>query len=270
MGLKIKRRNCCDELWTCSNTRGSLPAQQNVRWMLYFLAFQCTQLPVPGTGGRDLWCCPARDSRGLAMAILGHQAPKIKHGCLQALPPVPTPLLTLSEWNNPAHGCPCPLQEGWNQIFMIFMFLPNPNHSVTSAQLCSSPRARSRSSSWLSRPGCVHCASPKPGKEQEEQSHCFGSCGCVDVPVAVCELCVCVCQSLCVYLSPQDASPRRIRDGFTPLSQNVMGTGIWWDPDMPGKIQGDFQAWDPTGSLRLVLRRQIIPVPPQVCMIGTN
>lgn len=41
------------------------------------------------------------------MAILGDLALKtvqIKRGCLQALPPVPTPLLTLSEWNNPVHG----------------------------------------------------------------------------------------------------------------------------------------------------------------------
>lgn len=41
------------------------------------------------------------------MAILGHLVPKtvqIKRGCLQVLPPVPTLLLTLSEWNNPPHG----------------------------------------------------------------------------------------------------------------------------------------------------------------------
>lgn len=50
-----------------------------------------------------------RDSRGFAMAILGHLAPKtveMKHGCRQVLPPVPTPLLTLSGWTNPAHVVP--------------------------------------------------------------------------------------------------------------------------------------------------------------------
>lgn len=131
------------------------------------------------------------------MAILGHLAPKIKRGCLQALPPVPTPLLTLSGVQQSCSWCPCPWQEGWNQT--IFMVLSNPNRSTTSAHLCSSP---SRSEQLLAEQTWL-CPQRQPrawGKEQEEQSRCSGSCGSVDVPVAVCELCVCVCQSLCVCI----------------------------------------------------------------------
>lgn len=121
----------------------------------------------------------------------------------------------------------------WNDLYGPTQ--PKPFYEPSPALLLTT--CLSRSSTWLSRPGCVHSTSPRPGKEQEEQSRCSGSCGCVDVPVAVCELCVCVSVTVCAHLSPRDASPGRLRAGFTPLFRNVTGTGIQRDSDVPGKMQ---------------------------------
>lgn len=270
LGLKIKGRNCCDELWTCSNTWGSLPAQQNVRWMLYFLAFQCPRLPVHGTGSRDLWCCPAWDSKGLAMAILGQLVPRtrqIKRGCLQALPPVPTPLLTLSEWNNPAHGA----HTHGRRVGIRGSLWSCPTQTILGPQPTSAPPHVPEQEQLLAEQTWL-CPQPQPKVWEGAGGAipllwklwlCRCACSC---PRA---LCVCVSVTVCVHLSPQDASPGRLRAGFAPLFRNVTGTGIRRDSDVPGRMQGGFQTWGFTGSFRLV-QRPIIRVPPQVCRVGMN
>lgn len=71
-GYKIKGRNyAVMSFGPAANTWDSLPAWQYVRWMLYFLAFRCTQLHT---------CLYGRDTRGLAQQ--GQGLKRSSHGNL--------------------------------------------------------------------------------------------------------------------------------------------------------------------------------------------
>lgn len=89
------------------------------------------------------------------------------------------------------------------------MVLSNPNHSVISAPLCSC------------RAGSSTAPAQSLGRSRRSNPPALGAVAVFDVPVAVCELCVCVSVTVCVHLSLLDASPRRLQAGFTPLFQKT-------------------------------------------------